>query len=253
VIKLRKERQGKGALIMKFAKVLTASMLMLILTTAGASAVTGLDLNPAGFGPVIKGFQLGEPTTLSEFADKCLRFYGESYFFHFSVNGKDNKSAGTMEIFSKNGKDLYSAQITGIFRELTEGMFDKNSKNLQASMEELIRLLDEETGKYDNAFCFFEYPYGSMNRMTIEKNNNGPLRYRSLKFPPSVFGASNMPSEDFARAVMDNYPMGKMAEDGGFYTTDESQNYKNGWNATVNNGSGISLNVCEARGQTSFD
>ena len=82
------------------------------------------------------------------------------------------------------------------------------------------------------------------------------MRYSYIKIPKIDFGAKDMPDDEFAKALMDNYQVGELekSEEMGdvIYSTSEANAYKNGWSVYVNRHA-IFIKNSGIQGETSFN
>ena len=228
-------------------KVFASAVLLLLVSATSAFALTGLDINPAGFGPVIKGFQLGEPTTTTDFISKTLDLLGNEWFFTYTSSNRE-RSIGVR--LTNNGTSWELVVPPGM----------EEFASFSGTLADFLKLCDIYFEKYPEAIIRIErivpaYVDARENIIIAVKSNNvGQFRYTALRFTRSDFGADHMPFDDYANALVNNYRLGTLYPIRNVgYGTGETENYQNGWKATLHNNGYLFLEICGAQGQTRFD
>jgi hypothetical protein len=211
-----------------------------------------------GFGPVVKGLQLGAPLDFNKILTAAQNEKGAEANIsgnngEMKIIWDSEKKEWRMEKVEAYGKDASGPFAAIISDQLTLGELPKRVAAAAGGKD--IRIGADGLGAE-------HIIYGVNNIVFIEFSASGSKgesrlpRIASLTFSKSAFGAESMPFEDFVQNLVNNYPLGTLTGSvrNGYtsYTSDPSANYQNGWSAAVDSES-FKLIARDMQGQTSFN
>ena len=163
------------------------SIVLCILLASSALAVNPFDVHNGGFGPMIKGLQLGISMTLIEMTlAGCEALPGPIFSMWINnIGQKENHSLGLK--FTKDGNQLKGWEITA-----GEA---KEEYSKHGNLEELLEAVDE--ARFAGAVC----EVGSDNVFIINEKN----RVAGICLDKSAFDARPMSHKEFAQALVNAY------------------------------------------------
>jgi hypothetical protein len=180
----------------KLAVVLCASCVFF--AAASAFAADGLDTHEAGFGPVVKGLQLGAHTTVRE----VFQSYSSGHWsIHVGTPYNDRKYATTLMVaYMDLSEDKTKYEVAyAVPPDST------NYVRRSRTLEEIIK----EIESYPDFRVYFSFlPVGDSFQCTIERRKNGPVRYARLIFHRERnFDAGKMSDATWRETLLKAYPL----------------------------------------------
>jgi hypothetical protein len=206
--------------------------------TAARSAIptSAKPAKDGGFGPKMKGVQLGVVMKDTEFIQLALEHwvlkpwvyeYWQKIYVYF-YDSKDSYSEGrssgrVVEISNEDSKGVYIAEITNR-RSSSKVIVVRNSS--------------------------FEW--------RAERLTENPELCRIVRYELSAeeFGAKDLPVETFAQEVIDNYGITRMRLNDNSdlrYETYKEDDFNNGWRVEVFEGLTVTVETAQTKTGTSFD
>lgn len=252
---------------------------MLLFCSFHSEAKTGLDVNGNGFGPTIKGMQIGESYEFFELISKIEKLVGRGTGYMILIE-EQNASRNAARICVANEHDrgwkIGGWGEFGVPELHASGIFNKwkikeKIPNLEEFLKEVHSIIEYETSDEFSDFhltlsirklCEIKAIWGQFVSMAEDGTRTGDVyniyRIFSMEFSRPVFGASNMPVREFAQELIDSYSLPNMEGFANGWKTSESENYKNGWGVNVfANDSWLAPSIrvfnTNVRGKTSFD
>lgn len=214
---------------MRCTKIFIAALCLVILTASVAFCIDPYKVNKDGFGPKIKGLQLGHKMSLLEIVS-----WGVTQGrlpFTIALNREEGNNLSLK--FEGKGTDFKSFSV-----EKAEGRYAELNKFSGTLGDLLLKI--EKLGF--NARYFFN---------TIELNDN--MRIRKLNFQAKDFGAERMTWDEFAQAFVNAYDVPGL--NGVGQNKWQHRNLSQGWQVKVGAWPGV-LGVVEVTPiitQTAFD
>ena len=190
------------------------SVFLCFLLAAPAIAADPFDVHEAGFGPRIKGLQLGMPMTLTEMVAAGLEVWpGDTFNLYIHDIGQK----GNLGLqFTKDGNQLKGWEINDIltFDRAAQREFSKYE-----TLEELFEAVSKEgfSGVSCNGGSFYFYinSKSRVNRITLFNR---------------VFNAQDMSHREFAQALLNAYNLPSLEGGRNVYT---GKNLNEGWQVEI--------------------
>ena len=186
---------------MKFARRFFAAFcLALCLASAGhcAEVVNPFKANEGGFGPKIKGLQLGTKMSLMELVEAGARL--EKLPIELIVAQRDNDTFMSIDInITGKGKDITGFRLkraSGVFKPLEKKKFQK----LEDLLSEIKKLGGETRLRGEHGF----YNMIALNR---------DMRVTNLNFSKADFGAGALKNDEFVQELAKAYSIPNMEKD----------------------------------------
>ena len=205
-------------------KIIAVTCMLAFLNIASAWASSPFEINKGGFGPIMKGFQLGKSTTVEELFNRTFSF-GFLWPINMSVTFKNENSTGCLvAVFWGSDKELSRWEIAR-----ADGIFESLSKKWK--LGDFLKYIDQNSKNYPQAEVTINLinqllPGGGFYRVTINKEFSDNFRYSSIMLNAGVFNAESMPLQQFIQAVVNAYNLGDLEENNIEWYR---ENYKEGW------------------------
>lgn len=207
---------------MRYTKRLAAAFCMVLLMASAAFCIDPYKVNKGGFGPKIKGLQLGQKMSLLDIVSWGV---GQGKLpFTLWLNGDSNLSIK----FEGQGTDFKSFSVE------TAGGRYAELKNFSGTLGDLLSQI-EKIGFKGRGF---------FNNIWV----NDDMRITRLFFEKSDFGAGTMTPKEFAQAIINAYDIPGL--DGVGRDQWQHRNLSQGWQVEVN---GWSVLVTPIITQSAFD
>lgn len=200
--------------MMKFAKrFLAAACLVLCLASAGW-CIDPFKVNPGGFGPKIKGIQLGTKLPLLELVAWGVA-QGRNMELYIMTGSMGNRIDFTVE-----GQQLKDFEV---FRRYNQPFvpYDK----LTGKLGDILATLESAIAKNPEKFSVRLYGWDKVDYYEIYLNASN-MRISDLKFWQRFFGAEQMTTREFLQEFINAYHIPSMdGERGGW----RHRNLSEGW------------------------
>lgn len=203
---------------------------------------TGLDKHKAAFGPKIKEIQLGTPMSISDFMALTNKYLG-----------KGSKYDGNWFLMAYNS-------ISDIGDSATREKFvlydsAKKQWKFKGNYPEYKQFLTKPRLVLAPGTLGF---YNEINSAWYAIKAGNDFRIASFTLPFSAFGAKGIAPQHVAQEMSKSYGIRKFNTGGllrgVFYSTDDADNYANGWAVFINGmDETITATVTNTSGGTSFN
>jgi len=198
---------------LRCTKIFIAALCLVVLTASAAFCIDPYRVNEGGFGPKIKGLQLGQKFWGLDAVSWMLRNSKLPFTLSFSTN---NSRLIDIE-FSGKSADDFSFKI---LQEISENPL--KPKNL--GLDELMAVIDDEG--------FIVVDRNRWPFITLDANN----RITNIWLSKADFEAEAMTSKEFVQAVVDAYNIPSVKNNG--KNQWQHTNVSQGWQITIDVGRG---------------
>ena len=188
-------------------KRLLVALCIVLCMASSAFCIDPFKVNQGGFGPKIKGLQLGQKMSLLEIVSWGVT-QGK---LPFTLSFNENENNEVAIKFEGQGSDFKSFSL-----EKAEGRYAK-LKNFSGTLGDLLAEI-EKIGFGKRKFF----------RITL----NDDMRIRELLFAQSDFGAEQMTIQEFAQAFMNAYAIPRLDAVGS--NEWRYRNLSQGWQVSIN-------------------
>jgi hypothetical protein len=219
---------------MKKVFVYMTACVLLGIFASSAMAVTGLDKFERPFGPKLKGIQLGQPVEVLEFINLANQFVERRGYYYNGNWCLVTYDLGEGDISITDGR-----KSIGLFDSTKKGKFGTPEYE-QFLTNPRIALFPVKEESWN----------GGQYRVNPEwlavKTTDGPFRIAAFTLPLEVLGAKGMSVQTIAQEMMNNFGIRSFRGMWGrnmdpVWVTDDSDNYKNGWEVAISTIPGYSV------------
>ncbi|MBR1658301.1 MAG: hypothetical protein IJ697_07530 [Synergistaceae bacterium] len=194
---------------MRFTKRFAVALCLVLLMASAAFCIDPYKVNKGGFGPKIKGLQLGQKMSLPEIVSWGVA--QGKLPFTLRLNRKEGNKLSIK--FEGQGKDFKSFSV-----EQAEGRYAE-LKNFSGTLEDLLAAI-EKIGFSEKTF---------FGRADIALDDD--MRIKALNFSAKDFGVEGMTPKEFAQALINAYGIPSL--DGVGRNKWQHRNLSQGWQVYI--------------------
>ncbi|MDL2263681.1 hypothetical protein LJC31_03405 [Synergistaceae bacterium OttesenSCG-928-I11] len=196
--------------------------LLLLLFSSTAYAADGLDINKKGFGPKIKGHQLGTPVSMEDFVTNCRKTSNRGYYTVAVITYNEEmllRGYVVMQISVDKWQLSFNAPGLGQGADISSVFKTFEHIDERQNFGDYFKAVVAEANRYPAAEIQFWSGNDYFTSSAARRPGQKTFRYDFLKFGENIFEANDMSGDDFAKAAIKKYSLDKNHEKSGWYGT----------------------------------